>query len=88
MSGKKTSMIVSSVTFLVIGACGSVALAASAPHRGHAAQAKTAAPAPPQSNTPAPSGFNAHLPYSWTQPNMPTYMAIQDQFYRDGSSEK
>jgi hypothetical protein len=86
MFGKKTSMIVSSVAFLVIGACGSVALAASASHRGHAAQEKAAAPVPSQ-NTPAPSGFNAHLPYAWTQKE-PTYMAIQSQFYRDGSSEK
>jgi hypothetical protein len=78
MFGKTTSMIVSTVAFLVIGACGSVAFAASAPHRGHAAQAK--APAP------VPSRFDAHSPYAW-QSKEPTYMAIQDQFHRDSSSD-
>jgi hypothetical protein len=87
MSGTKTSMIVSSVAFLVIGACGSVAFPAPASHRGHAAQEKAAAPVPSQLKTPVPSAFNAHLPYAWTQKE-PTYMAIQSQFYRDGSSEK
>jgi hypothetical protein len=81
MFRKKASILVSSVALLVIGACGSVALAASAPHRGHAAaQPKAAAPVPP--------GFNSHYPYAWMRSNEPTYMAIQDQFHRDGSSEK
>lgn len=77
MFGKKASIVVSSVAFLLIGACGSDALAASAPHRGHAAQAKPAVP--------APSRLNPHTPYAW-QSREPTYMAIQDQFVRDSSS--
>ena len=78
MFGKKASIL--SSVLLVIGACGSVALAASAPHRGHAAQAKAPAPAPSRVGTQAND-------YVWVRSKEPTYMAIQDQFHRDSSSD-
>jgi hypothetical protein len=79
MFGKKTSIAVSAAVLLAIGACGSVALAASAPHRGHAAQARAAATVPRELDR------QAH-DYAWTQSKEPTYMAIQDQFLRESNS--
>ena len=73
MFGKKTSIAASAL--LLLGACGSVALAASAPHRGQAAEANATAPVPSAAGTQAND-------YAWTQSKEPTYMAIQDEFYR------
>jgi hypothetical protein len=73
MFGKKTSIVVSATALLAIGAFGSAALAASAPHRGHAAEARASAPVPSTTERQAND-------YAWTQSKEPTYMAIQDDF--------
>ena len=78
MFGKKISIAVSAVALLALGAFGSVALAASAPHRGHAAEANAAASVTPAAEKQAND-------YVWTQSKEPTYIAIQDQFYRDSN---
>jgi hypothetical protein len=81
MLGKKTSIAASAAALLMIGGCGSAALAASATHRTTAAEARASVTAPSEVGTPARD-------YVWTQSKEPTYMAIQDQFYRDSNGGK
>jgi hypothetical protein len=76
MFGKKTSIVVSAAALLAIGAFGSAALAASAPHRGRAAEeARASAPV-------ASADERQAHDYAWTNSKEPTYMAIQDESYR------